>query len=84
MSNDTRRSPNETSKELQVAYLNREREREREIQVYLNGEILAPEADKHHHTLPLLYSTSDQHGGIKSKEREPVSTLDRPRGVVDA
>ena len=52
----------------------------------------APEADKHDH-LPLCsiwtinldnqVSTSDQHGNFKSKEREPVSTLNSPRGVVD-
>ena len=41
------------------------------------------------HIVTLLYlldiqiSTSDQHGDFKSKEREPVSTLDSPRSVPD-
>ena len=52
----------------------------------------APEADKHDYLTPpghpslhldTQVSTSDQHGDFKSKEREPVSTLDSPRGMAD-
>ena len=33
--------------------------------------------------LRLIFSTSDQHGDLKSEKREPVSTLDNLCGVPD-